>query len=363
MKIRPHLEDINIYEAGKPIEMVVREFGIAPEEIIKLASNENPLGTAPKVADVLCRYAVRAHLYPDDSMHALKDALAKRFGVEPNNLIIGAGSDQVLAFISHLLLHPGTSILTSRVSFAMYEIYARHHGAEVFKTESFRHIPDEFVSAIKAHHPGIVYLCTPNNPTGDAMLREDLIAVIENASEETFFVVDGAYMEYAASKNRHYAIEPKELLKYENVLYLGTFSKAYGLGGMRIGYGIAQPHVISMLYRVRPPFNVTTLSTAAALAALEDVEFLERTLRVNKEQMSRYEDFAQKHAIRYIKSYTNFITYLFGEKIIAAEICDALLKKGVIIRDLTSYGMNGVRITIGSPDQNDRLFAALEEVI
>jgi len=357
------LKEITVYEAGKPIELVVREFGIEPEEVVKLASNENPKGCSPKVSAKIAANAHKASLYPDDSMFELKDALASKFEVSSDNIIIGAGSDQVLEFIARALLMPNDKVLMSQVTFAMYEIYAKQMGAEIIRTASYEHKVEEFIEAYREHKPKIVYLCTPNNPTGDATSKEDVLKIIEAMDEETLIVVDGAYMEYAAAKDEKYKIEPKDIMEFSNVIYLGTFSKAYGLGGMRVGYGIANSDLITQLYKMRPPFNITTLSLVAAIEACSDEAFVEASITLHQEQIGRYEAFAKEHGFSYIESYTNFITYLFDESRDSTVIADALLKRGVIIRNLASYKMNAVRITIGTQEQNDRLFEVLREVL
>ena len=361
MKFNPFLEDIKVYEAGKPIELVVREFGVKPEEVVKLASNENPLGTNPAVAKVICKHADKAHLYPDDSMYELKASLSERYSVDESEIIIGAGSDQILEFLSRAKLREGASVLMSQVTFAMYEIYAKQVGAKVLRTPSYAHRVDEFVGMMEAHRPDIVYLCTPNNPTGDATTKKDVMAIIDAADPETLIVIDGAYMEYAAAKDPQYLIEPKDIIGYENVIYLGTFSKAYGLGGMRVGYGIANREIIQGLYKMRPPFNISTLSLAAAIEASEDEVFLKKSIALHQEQILRYEAFAKEHGIDTIESYTNFITYLFDGARDSTKIADTLLKRGMIVRNLASYGLNAIRITVGTQVQNDRFFALFLE--
>ncbi len=356
MKFNKVLENIKTYEAGKPIELVVREFGIAPENVVKLASNENPIGTSPAVAQAIRKNATKAHLYPDDSMFELKAALSAKFDVDDKNIIIGAGSDQVLEFISRAVLDEDSSVLMSAVTFAMYEIYAKQMGAKIIRTASFEHKYDEFIEAYTMHKPKIVYICTPNNPTGDATSKEEVLKMIEAMHKDAIVVIDGAYMEYASAKDEQYAITPNDLLGYENVIYLGTFSKAYGLGGMRVGYGIAQPELIQELSKMRPPFNISTLSLAAAIAASKEESFVEESIALHQEQIKRYETFADENGLEYIESYTNFITYLFDETLDSTKISDALLQKGVIIRNLASYGMNAVRITIGTQKQNDIFF-------
>jgi len=363
MKFNKVLNDIKTYEAGKPIELVVREYGIAPQDVVKLASNENPIGTSPKVAEVIAKNASKAHLYPDDSMFELKDALSSKFEVESNNIIIGAGSDQVLEFISRALLDENSSILTSAVTFAMYDIYAKQMGATIYKTPSYEHKVDEFLELYSRYNPKIVYICTPNNPTGDATTKEDVISIINGVSKDTLVVVDGAYMEYASAKDDRYLIEPKDILGYENVIYLGTFSKAYGLGGMRVGYGIANSDLIEQLYKLRPPFNISTLSLAGAIEACRDDEFVEESIALHQKEIKRYEEFAKENDIDYIDSYTNFITYLFDDKYNSSNVAQELLQRGVIIRDLASYGLNAIRITVGTAKQNDTLFRNLKEVL
>ena len=363
MKYNKVLENIKTYEAGKPIELVVREFGIAPEDVVKLASNENPIGTSSAVEKAIIDNAGKAHLYPDDSMFELKAALASKYEVHENNIIIGAGSDQVLEFISRALLDENASVLMSAVTFAMYEIYAKQMGAKIYRTASYEHKYDEFIEAYRMYKPKIIYLCTPNNPTGDATSKDEVLKIINAVDKDTLIVVDGAYMEYAAAKDSKYAIEPNDLLVFSNVIYLGTFSKAYGLGGMRVGYGIANIKMIEALYKMRPPFNISTLSLAAAIEACKDESFVEESIVLHTEQIKRYEAFAKENGFVYIESYTNFITYLFDENMNSTEIADALLKRGVIIRNLSSYGLNALRITIGTAKQNDIFFKHFSEVI
>jgi histidinol-phosphate aminotransferase len=218
------------------------------------------------------------------------------------------------------------------------------------------------MEAYHMHRPKIIFLCTPNNPTGDATSKEEVLKIIHAVDSDTLVVVDGAYMEYAAAKDPRYAITPNDLLAYENVIYLGTFSKAHGLGGMRVGYGVAQAALIKELHKMRPPFNISTLSLAVAIEACKDNSFVEESIALHQEQIKRYEAFAEEHGFEYIESYTNFITYMFDEKMDATKIADALLKRGVIIRNLASYGLNAMRITIGTAKQNDVFFKHFLEV-
>jgi len=362
IKFNKALREIKTYEAGKPIELVVREYGIDPKDVVKLASNENPIGTSPAVQKAIIANANKAHLYPDDSMFELKEALASKYAVEEDNIIIGAGSDQVLEFISRAVLDENSSVLMSAVTFAMYEIYAKQMGAKVLRTMSYEHKYEEFMEAYEMRKPKIVYICTPNNPTGDATKKAEVLKMIKEM-KDAIVVVDGAYMEYASAKDSEYAITPKDVMDFPNVIYLGTFSKAYGLGGMRVGYGIGQAWLIKELYKMRPPFNISTLSLVAGIEACKDEDFVEQSIALHTEQIKRYEAFADENHFKYIESYTNFITYLFADNLDSSEIAEALLKKGVIIRNLASYGMNALRITVGTKAQNDVFFKQFKALL
>ncbi|MDQ7044473.1 MAG: histidinol-phosphate transaminase [Sulfurimonas sp.] len=364
MEFNKKLEDIKTYEAGKPIELVVREFGIEPKDIIKLASNENPYGCSPKVQDAVKKILSNMSLYPDDSMTKLKDALSKRFEVGKKNIIIGSGSDQVIEFLMHAKANSNSKILINSITFAMYEIYAKHVGAQIIRTASQKHNLEEFYTLYKQENPDIIFLCTPNNPTGDAIDAMDLFDFLDKIDTNTLVVVDGAYMEYAEAKDASKKIDPKIIVqKYKNVIYLGTFSKAYGLGGMRVGYGIADEKIIKELYKLRPPFNVTTLSLEAASVALEDEEFVNKSISLNFDEMNRYEEFALEQKIDIISSYTNFVTLVLNDTLDSSKISDALLKKGMIVRNLKGYSLNAIRVTVGTNKQNSKFFERFKELI
>ncbi len=365
MQFNPHLDNITLYEGGKPIELIMREYGIAAKDIIKLASNENPFGVSPKVVDTLQENAKNVFMYPDDSMFEIKDTLSKKFGITSDNLIIGAGSDQVIFFAINAKAEYESKILTAKTTFAMYEIYARQIGAKILKTPSDQHVLSEFLALYEANKDtAIIFLCLPNNPLGECLKRENVYEFLSKIDHNTLVVIDGAYQDFAAAKDPAMQINPKDLIEqFPNTLYLGTFSKSYALGGLRIGYGIAQPNIMQALYKLRPPFNVTSLSLKAALAALEDESFVTRTLENNFKEMRKYENFAKENKIDFINSYTNFITLLLSDDYSSKEIAQILLKKGIIIRDLTSYGINGIRVTIGTPAQNDRFLEEFQKII
>ena len=363
MKFNKVLDKVSIYEAGKPIELVVREYGVDPRDIIKLASNENPYGTAPAVVDAISRKAVSSYVYPDDSMYELKDALASRFKVKSNNVIVGAGSDQIIEFCIHAKCNKKSKVLMAKTTFAMYEIYAKQTGATILKTPSDQHNLDEFRELYKKENPDMIFLCLPNNPMGECLDAKDVYEFLDEVDSETLVVLDGAYQEYAKYKDEAKKIVVADVTKkYPNVIYLGTFSKAYALGGLRVGYGIASVEIINTLYKLRPPFNVTTLSLEGAKEALKCKKFTKKCIAKNFDEMKRYEKYATKRGFEYIPSYTNFITIYMG-KHSSKEVAQKLLEKGVIIRDMTGYGLNAIRITIGTKDQNTKVFKILDKVL
>ncbi|MBY0540561.1 MAG: histidinol-phosphate transaminase [Campylobacterales bacterium] len=364
MQFNQVLENVTTYEAGKPIELVVREYGIDPKDVIKLASNENPYGTSPKVISKIQEIVQNMSVYPDDSMYELKEALANKFDLTNKHIIIGSGSDQILEYCVHAKCEKDSKILMAKTTFAMYEIYGKQTGAKIIKTEDDQHNLEQFSKLYKEHGADVIFLCLPNNPLGECLDKNAVYAFLETIDKETLIVVDGAYQEFAAFKDEKKRIVPKDLIaNFPNAIYLGTFSKAYGLGGMRVGYGIAQPDIINTFYKLRAPFNITTLTLAAAIEALKDEEFVTSCIAKNFEEMKRYEKYVTKKGFEFIPSYTNFITIKFGDKFVSKIVAQKLLEKGVIVRDLTGYGQNAIRITIGRAEQNTKVFEQLDEVL
>ena len=364
MQFNTVLDQLKIYEAGKPIELVVREYGIESKDVIKLASNENPRGCSPKVIEAVRNEATKMNLYPDDSMYELKEALAKKFGVQESNVIIGAGSDQVISFAVHAKANATNKVLMAGITFAMYEIYALQTGAQILKTPSKTHDLKELLELYKANPDiGVIFLCLPNNPLGECLDTKDVYAFLNEIRPETLVIIDGAYQEYAGFKDGAKRIVPSDLIaKYPNSIYLGTFSKAYGLGGMRCGYGIAQPEVIRSLLKLRAPFNITNLTLKAAIVALGDQAFVDASVKENFEEMKAYEAFAKELGFKTMPSYTNFIVLEFDASKNSGEIAQKLMEKGIIVRNLGSYGMNAIRVTIGTPEQNARFFELFKTI-
>ena len=364
MQFNTVLDNLKTYEAGKPIELVVREFGIAPQDVIKLASNENPRGCSPKVIEAVRAEVTHMNRYPDDSMYELKEALAQKYHEEDKNIIIGSGSDQEIEFAIHGKANANTKVLMAGVTFAMYEIYTLQTGATVLRTPSAQHNLKEMLEIYRANKDiSIIFLCVPNNPLGECLDAKDVYAFLDQIDKETLVVIDAAYLEYGSFKDPAKKIDPHDLIThYPNAIYTGTFSKAYGLGGMRCGYGIAQPEIIQVLLKLRAPFNITTLTLKAAIVALSDEAFVDASVKENFEQMKAYETFAKELGFSIIESYTNFIVLEFDASKNSAAIAQKLMEKGIIVRNLGSYGMNAIRVTIGTPEQNARFFELFKTI-
>lgn len=364
MKFNKVLKNLKNYEAGKPIELVVRDFGIKKENIIKLASNENPYGCSKKVLKALREEIKNVNLYPDDSYFELKDLLAKKYSINCDEIIIGHGSDEVIEFAVNAKLSKNDKVLMSKTTFAMYEIYSLQTGAKIIKTASRNHDIKEFEKIYNENKDiKIIFLCLPNNPLGECLSKDEVYSFLDKIDKNVLVVVDGAYQEFAKYKDKTKEINPKKLIKkYPNTLYLGTFSKAYGLGGLRCGYGIANKEIIQELGKLRAPFNITNLSLKAAIYALKDEKFVLKTLKNNFKQMRRYEVFAKELGFEMQQSYTNFVVFNLNEDKNSSNLAQKLLKKGIIIRDLKSYGLNAIRITIGTKEQNDVFFKTFKQV-
>lgn len=364
MTFNKYLDKIKEYVGGKPIEQIAREYGIGSSEIIKLGSNENPYGASPKVQQSIVEYSDKIHMYPDDSFFELKSAMTKKYGINKDNIIFGCGSDQIIELCIRAKVTPKDKVLTAGLTFAMYKIATQGVGATIVTTKSMTHNLTELYQAYKEYNPSVIFLCLPNNPIGECLDAVDVYEFISKIDDDTLVVVDGAYNEFASYKDRAKHIDPKELIsQFDNALYLGTFSKLYALGGMRIGYGIGSANNLKALYKLRPPFNVSSLAMVAALSALEDTKYTDTYLKNNLSEMKRYEELVVSKGYSFVPSYTNFIQLEFDKSKNSSTIAEELLRQGIIIRDMSSYGINGIRITIGRPDQNDIVLGALDKLL
>ncbi|MET3575142.1 histidinol-phosphate transaminase [Bhargavaea ullalensis] len=359
MRWNARLEGMRAYEPGKTIAEVQREYGL--ERIVKLASNENPFGCPPAAADFLRETETETELYPDGYATALRTGLAEKLGVTPRQLLFGGGSDEIIVILARALLSERDNTVAPWPSFPQYRHNARIEGAEMreIPLAGHSHDLDAMLRAID-DETSIVWLCTPNNPTGGIIPDNELRAFISKVPEHVLVVVDNAYHEYVTSPEYR---DPISLIDdFPNVIVLRTFSKAYGLAACRVGYAVGPEEIISKLEPVRPPFNTTVAGQGAALAALGDAGFIEQCREQNEKGKARYERFAEQHGLECPRSEANFV--LMEVKGSADEVTGELLKKGFIVRSGDKLGTPGfIRITVGNEKDNEALLGALAEVL
>ena len=353
-----YVRGIAPYQPGKPISEVARELGLAEKDIIKLASNENPLGCGEKAKTAMRRAIEEAHLYPDGSAYDLKAALAKKWQVPMDAIVIGNGSNDLLDYVAMAYLAPGTSAVYAQHCFAVYPIATQARGATGIKVPAKAYGNDlhAMLAAIRAD-TRIVFLANPNNPTGTFTPYPEIHAFLKKVPANVVVVLDEAYNEFLPHELR---IDTTAWLKeFPNLVLTRTFCKIYGLAGLRCGYMLANPQVCDMVNRVRAPFNVNSIAQAAALAALGDDEFVTCTFDNNRLGMAQLVDGCKALRLEFIPSYGNFITIDVGN---GPVVFNALLKRGVIVRPIAGYELpKHVRVTIGLPHENARFLAALKE--
>ncbi|HPE04243.1 MAG TPA: histidinol-phosphate transaminase [Thauera sp.] len=355
-----YIRAIMAYQPGKPISELAREMGIAEESIVKLASNENPLGMSVRARDAAITAIGEISRYPDGGAFALKKALCARFGVEPAQLVIGNGSNDILELASQAFLAPGLSAVYSRHAFAVYPLATNARGARGIEVaaKNFGHDLDAMAAAIEPQ-TRVVFIANPNNPTGTFVPGAELEAFLAEVPRHVLVVLDEAYTEYLAPEQRYDSIA--WLARFPNLLVSRTFSKAYGLAGLRVGYAIAHPEVADLMNRVRQPFNVSSVALAAAEAALDDDEFLARSAEVNRRGMAQLVAAFRELGLEWIPSAGNFVTFKVGD---AIGVNQALLRQGVIVRPIAAYGMpHWLRVSIGLPEENARFIEALRQAL
>lgn len=354
--VNPHIRDLNPYSPGKPIEEVERELGIT--DSIKLASNENPLGPSPRALEILSEAAARIHRYPDGACFALRARLAERMRLDPEQFIFGCGGDEVLELLAKTFLAPGDRLVMPWPSFAMYPLVARGMGAEPVCVPLTSEMQHDFSALADAVGEGakMVFLCNPNNPTGTSFGAGELADFVARIPEDVVLVIDEAYFEFA--ERADFPDSLALIAERPATLAIRTFSKIYGLAGLRVGYGISSPELVSFLDRARHPFNVNALAEAAALAALDDDEHARRTHAMNRTGIDFLTRELEALGYRVWPSDANFILVETG-----AGYYDALLRRGVIVRPLMGFGLeNHIRITVGTPEENETLVKALQAI-
>jgi histidinol-phosphate aminotransferase len=360
LPINPALENIPVYQPGRPIEEVARELGLSAEGIIKLASNENPFGPSPLALAALQRALTGLNLYPDGNAFYLKQKLAAKLGVEPANLILGNGSNEVIEFAGHALLSPTADVVVSQYCFAVYPIVTKMFGANlvVVPAKDYGH---DLPAMLKAITPRtrIVFVANPNNPTGTLVRRAELVQFVKKVPPHVLVAMDEAYIEFLD--------EPADLVPlvksgaHPNLLLMRTFSKIYGLAGLRIGYGIGHPELAAAFEKIRQPFNINLPAQIAALAALDDEEHVRRTRENNARGLQFFAKELKRMKREYVPSAANFILVKVGR---GQQVFAELQKRGVIVRPMGGYGLpEWIRISIGTVGENERCVAALKMVL
>jgi histidinol-phosphate aminotransferase len=358
--LNPNLDTLPVYIPGKPIEEVAREVGLEAASIVKLASNENPLGPSPKALAAMAKALHSLHLYPDGNAFYLKRKLTEKLGVEPANLILGNGSNEIIEFIGHAALQPGDEVLTSQYCFAVYPIVTALFGAKLV-TVPAQNLGSDIPALLQALTPRtkVLFLANPNNPTGTLTSPADLETLLAAVPPNVLVALDEAYVEFLD--------EPFDALalirsgKHPNLMLLRTFSKIFGLAGLRLGYGIGAPALISALEKVRQPFNLNSIAQAGALAALDDEEHLVATRENNRQGRDFLQAAFTRMGLEFVPSHANFVLVKVGD---GGRLFAELQRRGLITRPMASYQLSEwLRISIGTPAENQRLVQTLGEVL
>ncbi|MEJ5300290.1 MAG: histidinol-phosphate transaminase [Thermodesulforhabdaceae bacterium] len=360
MIVPDYIKQIVPYPPGKPLEELEREYGI--RDAIKLASNENPLGPSPKAVKAIKQVLDKIHRYPDGSSFYLRRKLAEKFNVPFAGIVLGNGSNEIIEMVSKAFLQRDDEIVMPQPSFLMYQIVAQVVGARAIPVPLVNYRVDlKGMASAVTDRTKVIIVNNPNNPTGSVVSLSEWDAFLKNIPRDVVVVVDEAYIEFMQEGASINAIDYISL-SGPYVVALRTFSKAYGLAGLRIGYGFTNPEIADYLDRVRQPFNINMLAQVGALAALDDDEFLNRSRQVVWEGLKYLYDKIGAMGLEYIPTHTNF--FLIKLPVPARTVYQKMLRKGVIVRAMDSYGLERfIRITVGLPEENERFVAALEEVL
>jgi histidinol-phosphate aminotransferase len=348
------------YQAGKPISELAREYGLDEADIVKLASNENPLGMPESARKAMLAAAADLGRYPDANGFELKAAIASKFSVPADWITLGNGSNDILELAAHAFLQPGESAVYAQYSFAVYALATHAVGARaiVVAARDHGHDLDAMLAAIDAD-TRLVFIANPNNPTGTFLDSAAIATFLKRVPERVVVVLDEAYNEYLAPEHRFDST--RWVREHPNLLLSRTLSKAYGLAGLRVGFGLAQPELTDLLNRIRQPFNTNSLAQAAAIAALADDAFLERSFVVNRDGLQQLQSGFASLELRFIPSFGNFVLVHVGK---AGEVYESLLRQGVIVRPVGGYGLpEWLRISVGLRQENERLLAALATAV
>ena len=357
LPILDHLKALATYQPGRPIEEVARELKIPFNDVIKLASNENPLGPSPRAIKAMQDAVPSVHLYPDGNVFYLKNKMANYLDISPKSLVFGNGSNELIEWIGHVLLRENSNIVVSQYCFAIYPIVAAMFGAQT-KTVSANHYGHDLNAMAEAvdQNTRVVFVANPNNPTGTLASKGAVTDFLARIPDDVLIVMDEAYFEYLS--------DPTDLLplirsgKKPNLLLMRTFSKIYGLSGLRIGYGVGSPELIQRMEKVRQPFNVNAIAQAGALAALDDQEHVDRTRLNNAEGVEFFQKAFVKMGLEHVPSHANFVLVKVGD---GKQVFDYLQKNGVITRPMAGYQLpEWLRISVGLAKENQRCLDVLK---
>ncbi|WP_338470086.1 histidinol-phosphate transaminase [Niallia sp. XMNu-256] len=359
MQWKEQLLTLKPYQPGRPIESVKREYGL--ENIVKLASNENPFGASPKAVEALKEAVTNFAIYPDGYATKLRESMCDFLKVNQNQLIFGNGADNLIQIVSRAFLLPGKNTVMPSPSFSQYKHNAIVDGAEI------REIPlndgeHDLESMLKAidENTAVVWVCSPNNPTGLHISKEKLVSFLDRVPDQTLVVIDDAYHDYVVADDFYDSVDFAKT--YKNVIVVRTFSKIYGIASLRIGYGIAHEDIIRALEPVREPFNVNTLGQIAAIAAINDQEYVEECKKKNRDGMAQFELFCKEKQLKYFPSQANFILIDFGTS--GDEVFQYLLERGYIVRSGNALGFpTSVRVTVGSTEENNGVIEVMTQYL
>jgi len=357
-KANPWLDDLVAYDPGKPIEETARELGLEPDEIIKLASNENPLGPSPKAVEAMKVALEKAHLYPDGGGYRLRTAIAEKFDLKIENVILGNGSNEIIELVGHGFLEVGDDIIAAEHAFVVYKLMAKLFGANTIEVPDpgFVHDLDAMAAAITPKTKEL-FIANPNNPTGTLVDEETIDRFMDKVPDHVIVIFDEAYYEFLT--------DPPNTLKYvnegRNVIVMRTFSKIQGLASLRIGYGLGPVHLVEVLQKCRQPFNANAIAQAGALAGLKDERHQELTRALTDEGRAYLEKSFTEMDLEYVPSKANFVLVKVGD---GDAVFQAMLKEGVIIRAMRTYKLpEWIRISVGTMEQNQRCIELLGEVL
>lgn len=352
-----HILKLVSYEPGKPVEELAREMGLRPEEIVKLASNENPLGPSPKAVAAMREALDRAHFYPDGGGWALRTAIAEKLGLTRENVVLGNGSNEIIEFIGHAFLRPGDEVITARHAFAVYTLMAQLFGAKTIEVPDpgFTHDLNAMLAAV-SWRTRQIFIANPNNPTGTMVGQQEIDDFMGRVPEEVLVVFDEAYYEFLDN--------PPNVLKFvrdgRNVVIMRTFSKIQGLAGLRIGYGLASKEIAEVLQKTRQPFNANSIAQAGALAGIYDDEYMRETRELTHEGREFLQSTFLSMGLEFVPSAANFVLVRVGN---GDKVFERLLRRGLIVRAMRSYKLpEWIRVSVGTMDQNRRFVAELQRL-